>query len=198
MFDKNQILTAIQDYEPITLKETEVSAAVMIILLIDKQQGISILLTQRTANLHTYAGDFSFPGGLREIIDANLQQTAFREIHEELGLQKEDLQLIGQLDDFEDRFGHLVRAFVATMDKQIFEEKSRPSPDEIAKIYYFPLEKLSELKDDPNLHTITRRQPSYSYKTSGVFIWGLTAAILVHLFNIIAHMHKPLGKTIEK
>ncbi|TAK74794.1 MAG: CoA pyrophosphatase [Gammaproteobacteria bacterium] len=177
---------------------TQPAAAVMIILLIGSTNQVEILLTKRATTLLNYAGHYSFPGGMQDAHDKDLYATAIREVQEELYLSPDTYQYVSQLDDFMDRTGHLVRPFVVKMPKEVFEKAYKLSIDEIDDIYYFSLTKLDQIKDDPQLHDITKRRPSYAFSEGEVFIWGLTATILVHLSNIITGETKPLGKTIAE
>jgi 8-oxo-dGTP pyrophosphatase MutT (NUDIX family) len=188
------IIKTLSDYHPQLFEETAQSAAVMIIFLHDESENLEIVLTKRALTLVTYAGDYSFPGGIKDSTDHNLYETAVRETQEELSLSPEYYQKIGELDDFKDRYGRLVRPFVVTMKKSDFLKMHKESVVEIIDIYFFPLSGLHKIKDNPDLYTITRRRPSYSYSDDEVFVWGLTATILLHLNNILTHTNKPLGK----
>ncbi len=194
----NSLISTLSHYQPVLMRETPQSAAVMVLLVVSEANELSIVLTERASTLPTYAGDYSFPGGMFDKEDGDLYATAIRETKEELNLSSHLYQHIGQLDDFEDRYGHLVRPYVAIMNKNIFMNSFKSSPDEIAGIYFFPLSKLNQLEDTPSLHTITRRYPSYSFTEGKVFVWGLTAGILVHLSNIIFNQQKLLGKKVSK
>lgn len=191
------IITTLSHHTPITLPMTPKSAAVMLILLTDEKNQIEIVITKRTAHLPTYAGHYSLPGGMRDDIDADFYATAVRELQEELNLTEDLYEKIGELDDFHDRYGHLVRPFVVFMKKSVFEKNMKIAAHEIENVDLLPLEKLDQIADDPALHAVTLRQPSYSLKENHIYVWGLTAAILVHFLNIISGHHKPLGKTIQ-
>lgn len=196
MINSSSIIDSLSQHQPILLEDTPHAAAVMVILLNNENQDYDIVLTKRAATLLTYAGDYSLPGGMRDPGEVDLSVTVTREVEEELSLAATTYQRIGQLDDFQDRDGNLVRPFVASMKKSDFEKLHRRSTAEIADIYFFPLQQLSAIKDDPGFHPITHRQPSYTYTDGEVFVWGLTAAILVHIFNILTGANKSLGKKI--
>lgn len=185
MFDLPHIKEILAHYTPIELTSTPHSAAVLVILLTHKEE-IEIVITKRAANLPTYAGHYSFPGGMFEATDKNLLETAIRETEEELHLTKQDYNVIGQLNDFHDRYGNLVRPFVAVMAKQHFQKTHRIAVDEIDTLYLLPLNELKHLQDDPHLHHVTKRRPSFSYQAGDVFIWGLTAAILMDFYHLIS------------
>ena len=189
----NTIIARLKKYQPQMQLISINAAAVIVFLIIDENDDIYFLLTKRTQN-GPYAGDYCFPGGKSE--ESDLKITAIREINEELGLVASDFQIIGQLDDFEDRYGHTVRPYVAIIEKFNIQHL-KPNPDEIEKIYYLPLDEILNIQLNPKLAVKTLRQPSYSYTKDDVFIWGLTASILVHIGNIIFALNKKIGKFIN-
>lgn len=195
--DINSIIATLSAYEPDLLAETSPCAAVLVILLINETNHVEIVLTKRSASLPTYAGQYCFPGGFHDDNDTDLLATAAREASEELSLAADSYQYIAELDDFQDHDGNLVRPFVAVMQKNKFAALHKKSSDEIAEIYYFPIGKLPEIRDDTNIYPITNRRPAYSFTDGDVFVWGLTATILVHFFNIISGAKKPIGKYIQ-
>lgn len=186
--------TLLTEHQPILLPETKPAFAVMVILL--ESESNEIVITKRAAHLPTYPGQYSFPGGMRDPHDPDLYATAIREVEEELHLTTEHYQFVCQLDDFTDRYGYLVRPYVTRIKKLVFIDQHQIARDEIASLYYFPLENLERIEDDTERQIITRRHPSYVYVDQDVLIWGLTASILVHLGNILKRLNKPLGKTI--
>lgn len=185
MFSMTNIISKLSTYQPALLPDTPIRAAVMIILLRDANDNVEIVITKRAAGLPTYAGHYSFPGGMWDLTDKDLYVTAQREIQEELNLASNSYQPIGQLNDFIDRFGNLVRPFVVTMRRDEFHCQQQISQEEIEKLYFLPISKLSEFKDDPSLHKITKRRPSFAFRDGDAFIWGLTASILVHFYQIL-------------
>lgn len=191
-----EIIKSVSSYRPVLMRDTARQAAILVMIL-NRHEGVpEIVLTKRSESLTTYAGQYSFPGGVRSEEDRDLYATAVRETMEELNLANDSYQLIGQLDDFHDRKGNLVRPFVVIMNKEEFLDRHVIAHGEIARLYYFSLARLDEIKDDPELHVITRRKPSYSFRDGDVFVWGLTAGILVHLSNVLNGDNRPLGKDI--
>lgn len=64
-----------------------------------KNNEYHILFIQRTERVKTHKGQISFPGGAREAIDRTMVDTALREAHEEVGLNPNDVEVLGELDD---------------------------------------------------------------------------------------------------
>ncbi|OWQ47100.1 hypothetical protein CDL60_12000 [Roseateles noduli] len=71
--------------------------AAVLIPLVERPDGLHVLLTQRTAHLRDHAGQVSFPGGRAEPEDGSPERTALREAEEEIGLDERFVDLIGQL-----------------------------------------------------------------------------------------------------
>ena len=80
----------------------------MVLLLQDETNELFLMVTKRPLHIKMYAGDYCFPGGMKESADRDLKATVVREVQEELGVKAENYQIIGQLDDFLDRHGNLV------------------------------------------------------------------------------------------
>ncbi len=193
-----KIIEVLQRYQPNLLAPTELSAGVIVLLLTNAESPLEIVLTERAFTLPTYAGDVSFPGGMQDATDRDLYQTAQRELREELQIKPHTYECIGQLDDFQDRFGNLVRPFVCTMEKSVYLSQLKPEPAEISRVLYLKVGDLEKFKNDPILAPVTRRSPSYSLNFDGALIWGLTATILVHFFNLIHHKKRPLARTPKR
>ena len=74
--------------------------AAVLVPLIDRAEGMSVLLTQRTPHLSAHAGQISFPGGRIEESDADATAAALRETEEEVGLTRDHVTVIGRLDTY--------------------------------------------------------------------------------------------------
>jgi 8-oxo-dGTP pyrophosphatase MutT (NUDIX family) len=196
--DLERIVAILKQYQPVTVPNTPHSAAVLILLMYDAAGDISLIVTKRSETVATYVGDFCFPGGMKEITDTDLLFTAQRELEEELGLRPGQYQVIGQLDDFYDHYLSQVRPFVATISQENFTEQYHSSTDEIAGLFYFPLQDLPLISRDEKLEQLSKRHPTYSYRQDKVMIWGLTASIMVLLGNILFGLDKPIAKQRDK
>ena len=77
------------------------AVAAVLVPLIERDDGLTVLLTQRTAHLRDHAGQISFPGGRAEPGDGNdVVATALREAEEEVGLARRHIEVLGALAEY--------------------------------------------------------------------------------------------------
>lgn len=168
--------------EDVTPKKI-ISAAVLV-PIVDRPDGMTVLLTQRTAHLNSHAGQISFPGGKTEPHDESAEDTALRESEEEIGLPRERVELIGRLGKRTTGTGFHVTPVVGLIEPP---SALVPDPGEVETIFEVPLPYVL----DPANHKIETRlikgleRQFYVMPYDGYYIWGLTARLLVALRNTL-------------
>ncbi|MDQ2823390.1 MAG: CoA pyrophosphatase, partial [Pseudomonadota bacterium] len=91
---------------------TVLKNAAVLVPLVRRAGGLTMLLTQRTAHLNHHPGQISFPGGRAEAYDSSPIETALRESEEEIGLQRRHTDIIGVLPDYITGTGYRVTPVV--------------------------------------------------------------------------------------
>ncbi|MES2935150.1 MAG: CoA pyrophosphatase [Pseudomonadota bacterium] len=162
------------------------TAASILLPLVLRDTGLSVLLTQRTAHLTHHAGQISFPGGRAEASDASVIETALRETEEEVGLHRDHIEVIGQLPDYLTGTGYHITPVVALVHPP-FELQADPA--EVAEIFEVPLAFLMNGQHHQR-RTIEMpngagRRTFYAMPYQRFFIWGATAGILRNLFHFL-------------
>ena len=162
-------------------ERTVVQAAVLV-PLINRTGGVTVMLTQRTAHLNDHAGQISFPGGRVEEDDADRTQTALRETEEETGLAREAVEVIGQLPDFDIPSGFRVTPIVGWIEPPV---DFNPDPFEVAEVFEVPLHHfLDPVNHERRSDDINgRRRNYYAMPYQNRFIWGATAGMLFSLYQ---------------
>lgn len=169
----------------VTPPSTALTPAAVLVPLIDHRDGISVLLTQRTAHLTAHAGQISFPGGRIEEVDPDALAAALRETEEEIGLPRERVSVIGRLDTYVTGTGFEIAPFVGVVDPPV---PISIDPFEVAEAFEVP---LAFILDRRNHQRIEREVGAHnrSYFVlpyQGRNIWGATAGILVNLAEVLA------------
>ncbi len=172
------------DLNPGMPKPVELKPAAVLVPIVDRPHGMTILLTQRTDHLHDHAGQISFPGGRAEPTDLDLQATALRETEEEVGLPRERIDLVGQLDIYVTRTGFEVTPVVGIVNPPF---PVKPDPFEVADVFEVPLSFIVDPdnhEQDSRIHNGVARQ-FYVLPYEGRYIWGATAGMLVNLSEVL-------------
>jgi 8-oxo-dGTP pyrophosphatase MutT (NUDIX family) len=159
--------------------------ASVLVPLIEREDGLTVLLTQRTEHLADHAGQISFPGGREEPEDADAIAAALRETEEEIGLPRTLIRIIGRLDTYVTGTGYSVTPIVGLIRPPFPLERD---PFEVAEIFEVPLAFIA----DPINHQ--RRSREFKGRTRHFYvlpyqqryIWGATAGMLVNLAQVLA------------
>ncbi len=153
-------------------------AAVLVPIVHGAEPGV--LLTLRAATLRAHAGQVAFPGGRIEPDDATPEAAALREAHEEIGLRPGDAEIVGRLPEYVTGTGFHITPVLALLPEGL---RLTPSPDEVAGIFILPLKTLLD-PHAPEQRTRMfrgRERRFWVWPHETHYIWGATAAILVHL-----------------
>jgi 8-oxo-dGTP pyrophosphatase MutT (NUDIX family) len=156
----------------------------VLIPVIERLHGLSVLLTQRSAALTHHAGQVSFPGGRMEEQDRNVVDTALREAREEVGICPESVAVIGYLPPMPTVTGYAVSAVVGLMSGELSLEID---PTEVDYAFEVPLDFLLDPCNERALEREYRgrRIPTVEFHYEGEHIWGATAHMICELRKIL-------------
>ena len=154
-----------------------------VLIAVTESENPELIYTLRSNKVGSHGGEVSFPGGMFETEDKNLQDTALRESHEETGLDRSKVNILGSIDTVVSRFNISVTPYVGIVPCDI---ELNDNSDEIEACFRVPLSFLLEDKrhrnDEINRNGDIFFMPAYSYDS--YIIWGLTAMITVDFLNI--------------
>lgn len=139
---------------------------------------LSVLLTQRSAELKHHGGQVSFPGGRMEAHDEDVCVTALRETHEEVGIEQHHVSVIGYLGPMPTITGYAVTPVVGLVSDAAELAIDRT---EVEYVFEVPLEFLMNASNDQwverQFHG--RAIPMVEFHYEGERIWGATAQMLL-------------------
>jgi 8-oxo-dGTP pyrophosphatase MutT (NUDIX family) len=155
----------------------EHAPAAVLVPLIERSEGLSVLLTVRTQHLRRHAGQIAFPGG-RTDPGETPWETALREAWEEVGLDPALVKVAGISEPFWTRTGYVITPVVGFVSPTL---TVTPNPDEVAEVFEVPFDFLM---DAANHQSMLREFPDgvarqvWAMPYQGRHIWGVTAMLL--------------------
>jgi 8-oxo-dGTP pyrophosphatase MutT (NUDIX family) len=155
-----------------------VPAAVLVGIVTGAAPGI--LLTKRTATMRRHSGQVSFPGGRIDPGDTSPEAAALREAHEEIGLEASFVEILGRLSDYVTGTGYRVTPVLALVSPGF---TTTLSAAEVDVVFELPLATLMDpaAPERRRAEFGGRLRQYWVWPHPEHFIWGATAAILVHL-----------------
>ena len=162
-----------------------VTPASVLVPIVTHAGGLTVLFTQRTAQLRAHSGQVSFPGGRAEPGDASPEFTALRETQEEIGLAPERVEVLARMPEYLTRTGYRVTPVVGLVVPPL---ELAPDSREVAEAFEVP---LAFLLDPANHQRETRELGG---RTVGFWvmqygerrIWGATAGMVVNLYRMLS------------
>ncbi len=162
-----------------------IPAAVLVPLIERPDKDLTVMLTRRAAHLHDHAGQISFPGGRVDLLDSSRIETALREMEEEVGIERERIEILGTLPEYRTTSGYRITPVVAIVRPPF---TIRIDPMEVAEVFEVPLNYLMtgknyqrRLIDVPEVGIRT----IYTIPYDNYMIWGATAEMLRNLFHFL-------------
>ena len=159
--------------------------AAVLVPLVNRASGVTVLLTQRTEDMPSHAGQVAFPGGRSQDSDRDAADTALREAEEEVGLARHFVEVVGSVDLYRTGTGFEITPVVGIVTPGFV---THADPREVADVFEVP---LAHFLDERN-HRIDSRKVAegrerryYAMPYGERYIWGATAGILRVLYERI-------------
>lgn len=159
----------------------------VLVPIYDKHGEFHLLFTKRTQTVKSHKGEISFPGGAYEEEDGTygtLVNTALRECTEEIGVAARDVEVLGELDDFQTTVsGYIISPFVGLIP---WPYQFTVNPLEIDELIEIPIASLLDMTL-PHEETLVMEDStitSFYYHHQGSIIWGATARILKQFLDV--------------
>ena len=161
-------------------REGLVTPAAVLVPVVNREGGLTVLLTQRSDALPDHPGQISFPGGRIDPEDATVEAAALREAQEEVGLAPDRVTVLGRLAPYETVTGFSVTPVVGWVEPPI---DIAADPVEVADVFEVPLAFLLEPANQQRHFRMlgSKRRDYFAIPYAERYIWGATAAMLIIL-----------------
>lgn len=175
--------------------EASLKPAAVLVPIVDRQEGATMLLTQRAAALRNHSAQIAFPGGRIDQEDSGPVETALREAEEEIGLDRRHVTPLGFLDAYITGTGYRIVPVVARVEPR-FELSI--NLEEVDEAFETP---LSFLMNAANHQTHGkfwngRHRSYYAMPWGDRYIWGATAGIIRNLHDRLLG-EPPAARTVH-
>jgi 8-oxo-dGTP pyrophosphatase MutT (NUDIX family) len=181
----DDVRAALASYAPKRIAQAELPRAAVLIPLYEKDGTQHILFQVRTELVLHHKGQISFPGGAEDPGDTDLLMTALRETEEEIGLVREDVEVLGQLDDLITISNFIVTPYVGRVTRPA-PYPFAPSGFEVAELLEVPVPHLIDPANQ-NRGPVPWRDsmaPPPSYSFGEHVIWGATGRLLQRFLEL--------------
>ncbi len=180
-----KISSKLKDRKKSVIADWELKPSSVLVPIYRKEHELYILFTKRTSHLRSHPGQISFPGGKYDSKDGTLLETALREAEEEIGLRREDIEILGELDDMITSTQYKITPFVCTFP---YPYDFRVNTQEIDEILEVPVCALSDpaIREERFHNFLDRYKVKvYYYHIGPEPVWGATAHIVKNLLDLL-------------
>lgn len=156
-------------------------ACVMALFAFDRVMEL-IFIQKADVKGYAWRNQMAFPGGHVDKKDSSAQETALRELREEMGIQAENVSVMGSLGHFQTINNKDIEAFIGIWNRK---DEITHDPAEISRVIPIPFAYLTRLHREKGYAGYRPTGLELTYPYEDVVIWGVTAKILHHLIEIL-------------
>lgn len=148
--------------------------AAVLIALIRRPEGLTVLYTERSPDLRAHSGQVAFPGGKVDAADADAAAAALREAFEEVGMEPADATVLGFMPTYFTGTNYLITPVVAMVEPS---GPFVPNPDEVHSVFEVPLQRIlsQDAYGQSRIKRNGQEQRAWQIDHDGHRIWGITA-----------------------
>lgn len=156
--------------------------AAVLIPVVDRRDGASVILTKRTEKLRAHSGQIAFPGGRLDPTDPTPEHAALRETEEEIGLSPRYIEVVGRMPDYVSGSGFRIAPILSVVRPDF---RLSINPDEVDDAFEVPLSFLMNPQNHNRDSRVWQDRERYFYTMpfGERYIWGITAGIIRTLYE---------------
>ena len=168
-----------------SINDDRLIPAAVLVPLFDNGGDVNLLLIKRSRHVKTHPYQISFPGGVLDHADRDLDETALRETFEEVGIDRSCVEILGPLDDYATISNYCITPYVGVIPSL---RDLRVNRREVEAIIDIPLRSLCDARYEKILSLAEGKKHTYIYRSGPFTIWGATARILKDFLDIFKEL----------
>lgn len=182
--EKEKLIQILNNRPRQSIDRTGLRPAGVLLPLFRKNDETHILLTKRTDKVDQHKGQISFPGGAFSVEDMDCLTTALRETEEEIGIEMDLIEVLGELDQVVTMTDFRICPYVGIIP---YPYPFKLSPFEVDRLIELPLDYLLEHAEVKETTFTLQGKPFVNLVLDyqGDIIWGATARILKNFMDIL-------------
>ena len=159
---------------------TTMQNAAVLVPIVKRPNGLTLLFTKRSQNMRHHPGQISFPGGKQDLQDTSLTHTALRETFEEVGIDNDQITTLGWLPSFQTISNFKLYPLVGLIENI---DQLRLNPAEVESAFEVPLNHFLQRENHQIIESSFNNvnHPIHFMPYQDKLIWGVTAAIIDRL-----------------
>ncbi|WP_052715843.1 CoA pyrophosphatase [Devosia chinhatensis] len=180
----------VPDWTPVIPATRPPVPAAVLIALVRRPEGHTVLYTERSPDLRAHSGQVAFPGGKVDQDDVNVAAAALREAQEEVGLAQADANVLGYMPTYYTGTNYLITPVVAEVSPS---GPFVPNPGEVHSVFEVPLARILDAGTYGRfrISRAGKEHSTWQIDHDGHLIWGITANLTRQFRDLVLGEVRP-------